>query len=128
MSVKKLFLFAVVILLSCESKNDIPKGIMKPAKMQLVLFDIIRADNFVFDYVKKDSSKKPEAALAILQQKIFAEHKISRDDFYNSYEFYQKHPDIMEPMLDSLINITTRFKYQRTKGLPKLSKDFLKIN
>ncbi len=125
MRLKKLLVF-VVLLASCSSKNDIPKGVLKPEKMQLVLFDMIRADNFAFDYITKDTSKKPEAELAKLQQKVFAIHKISRTDFYKSYEFYKAHPNIMEPMLDSMINSTTRNKYQRTMGRPAAIKDSLK--
>lgn len=126
MNVKKMLLFTAVILFSCGSKNDIPDGIIKPVKMQTVLFDVIRADNFVFQYITKDSSKKPETELAKLQQQIFAVHKISRADFYKSYEFYKAHPDLMEPMLDSMINITTRNKYQKTMGRPKQPADSLK--
>lgn len=122
MRLKKIFVF-VIVLASCGSKNDIPKGVLKPEKMQLVLFDMIRADNFVFDYVTKDSSKKTEVELAKLQQKVFSIHKISRADYYKSYEFYKVHPNIMEPMLDSLINSTTRNKYQRTMGRPAAIKD-----
>jgi hypothetical protein len=127
MSVKKMLLAATVILFSCRSKNNIPDGVIKPAKMQVVLFDVIRADNFVFQYVTKDSSKKPEAELAKLQQQIFAVHKISRADYYKSYEFYKAHPDIMQPMLDSLINITTRNKYKNTMGHTTPLKDSLKV-
>jgi len=122
MRLKKIFAF-VIILASCGSKNDIPKGVLKPEKMQLVLFDMIRADNFVFDYVTKDSSKKTEIELEKLQQKVFVIYKISRADYYKSYEFYKAHPNIMEPMLDSLINSTTRNKYQRTIGRPAAIKD-----
>lgn len=127
MRLKKVFVF-VMLLASCGSKNDIPKGVMKPEKMQLVLFDMIRADNFAFDFITKDSSKKPEAELVKLQQKVFAIHKISRDDFYKSYEFYKAHPNIMEPMLDSMINSTNRNKYQRTMGRPAAIKDSSKVN
>ncbi len=125
MRLKKIFVF-VIVLASCGSKNDIPKGVLKPEKMQLVLFDMIRADNFVFDYVTKDSSKKTEVELAKLQQKVFEIYKISRADYYKSFEFYKAHPNIMEPMLDSLINSTTRNKYQRTMGRPAAIKDSTK--
>ncbi len=128
MTVKKIVFVAVVLLFSCRSKQDIPEGILKPAKMQVVLFDVIRADNFVFDYVKKDSSKIPALELAKLQRQIFAEHKISKEEFYKSYEFYKTHPDIMQPMLDSMINITSRNKYKNTMGKSKPAKDSLKVN
>ena len=128
MTVKRILLAAVVFLFSCGNKNNIPKGILQPAKMQLVLFDVLRADNFVSEYVKKDSAKKPEEEIAKLQRQIFAVHKISKEDFYKSYEFYKAHPDIMQPMLDSMISASNRNKYQNTFGKPKILKDSLKAN
>jgi hypothetical protein len=128
MTVKKILLVAVVCLFSCSSKKNIPKGILQPAKMQLVLFDVLRADNFVTEYVKKDSAKKPEEEIAKLQRQIFAVHKISKEDFYKSFDFYKAHPDMMQPMLDSMISSTNRNKYQNTFGKPKPPKDSLKVN
>ncbi len=122
MRITCLLLVVMVILTACADKKNIPKGILPPAKMQVVLFDVLRADDFVFDFVKKDTSKKPEQELAKLQRQLFAVHKISKEDFYKSYEFYKSHPDIMQPMLDSLISITTRNKFQNTVGQAKEAK------
>lgn len=123
---KRIFLIALVFLLSCGDKNTVPKGILKPAKMQLVLWDMLRADNFVFEFVSRDSAKKPEEELAKLQRQIFAVHKISKEEFYKSYDFYKSHPDIMQPMLDSMINIKTRKKYEETRGKTKALLDSVK--
>jgi Domain of unknown function (DUF4296) len=113
---KRIALIGIVFLFSCGDKNGIPSGIIKPAKMQLVLFDVLRAEAFVFDFVKKDTAKIPEAENAKLQQQIFSVHKVSKEQFYNSYDFYKAHPDLMQPLLDSMINRATREKYRNTRS------------
>jgi hypothetical protein len=112
---KYIVVLCTFFLFSCENKNSIPSGILKPQKMEIVLWDILRADVFAFDFIKKDTLKNPELENVILQQKIFAVHKISKEEFYKSYEFYKAHPNIMQPMLDSLISKATREKYVDTK-------------
>lgn len=115
----KILIMALVLsflLPACGNKNNIPKGILKQDKMQKVLWDVLQADAFTFQYISKDSSKKPEAAMAALQQQIFATHKTTRGEFYKSYDYYKKHPDIMAPLLDSMISKYTRDKHEYTNA------------
>jgi hypothetical protein len=84
--------------------------------MQKVMWDVLRADAFAFDFIKRDSTKKPEAENVQLQQQIFLIHKVSKEAFYKSYNFYKVHPDLMQPILDSMINRATRDKLINTKG------------
>jgi hypothetical protein len=113
---KRIALICIVFLFSCGDKSGVPSGIIKPAKMQKVLFDVLRAEAFVFDFVKKDSAKNLEAESVKLQQQIFAVHKITKEEFYKSYDFYKKQPDLMQPLLDSMITRATRDKYMKTKS------------
>ncbi len=94
--------------------------------MQTVLWDVLRADAFTFEFIKKDSTKKPETENVKLQQQIFAIHKISKEEFYRSYEYYTAHTDLMQPMMDSIISKATREKYSSTRGRPLI--DTLKGN
>jgi Domain of unknown function (DUF4296) len=113
---KRITLICIVFLFSCGDKNDIPSGIIKPVKMQKVLFDVLRADAFVFDFVKKDTAKNLDAESVKLQQQLFAVHKVTKEEFYKSYDFYKAHPDLMQPLLDSMISKATRDKYINTKS------------
>jgi Domain of unknown function (DUF4296) len=90
------------ILFSCGSKNSIPSGIIKPEKMQLVLWDIMRADALAAERVKKDSNKNTSRQNTLLQKNIFAYYEISREKYTRSIEFYKSHPSIMRVLLDSL--------------------------
>jgi len=126
MTVQKMVLATVVFLLSCNNKNTIPKEILKPDKMQAVLWDVLRVDAFTFDFIKRDTTKKPEAENVRLLQKVFTTHKVSKEEFYKSYDFYKEHPALMQPILDSLINKATRDKYINTKG-KSINKDTLTV-
>jgi ribosomal protein S8 len=116
MRLKKIVFIIALFLFSCGNKNDIPKGILKPAKMQRVLWDVLREDAFINDFIKKDSAKKPEAESVKLQQRIFAIHKVTKAEFYDSYKFYLSHTELLQPLLDSMIAKAEKNKYSETKG------------
>jgi Domain of unknown function (DUF4296) len=117
---KSRFFIIAFFLFSCSSKKGLPPHILKPAAMQKIYWDVLRADALVFDFVKKDSTKKPEEELAKIQQQIFARHHISKELFYENYQYYKTHPEIMQPMLDSMISKYTRDKYMNTKSSPQI--------
>jgi len=80
------------------------------------MWDIIGADVFTEQFIKKDSVKNPSMENMKLQNKIFAIHKITKVDFYKSYQYYLAHADQMKIILDS---ITSKAERDRTKMLDK---------
>ena len=116
MTLRTIALICTIFLFSCGTKQAVPPGILKPAVMQKVMWDVLRADAFTFDFIKRDSTKRPEAENVKLQQQIFAVHKVSKEDFYKSYNFYKVHPSLMQPILDSMINKATRDKLINTRN------------
>lgn len=96
-------IFSFVLLYSCGNKQRGQQGeILSTGKMQVVLWDMLQADAFTQNYIKRDSSKNALVENAALQKKIFELHKISREDFYTSYDYYTTHPDVMKTILDSI--------------------------
>jgi hypothetical protein len=57
MRLKETVLLCIFFLFSCKDKNSVPEGILKPAKMQTVLWDVFRADAFAFEFVARDTAK-----------------------------------------------------------------------
>ena len=104
-------LFAGIIV-SCNS-NKPPKNIILPVKMQLVLWDYMQADVYAADIIKLDSSKSDTIENIELQKAVFKKYGIDRKKFYDSYAYYQKHPEQMKTMIDSMVN------YQRRKDTIK---------
>lgn len=97
-----IMLIGIVFFTSCGNKNKIPSQVLPPNKMEAVLWDVIKAEAFTTQFIKKDSTKKPEIENYKLQQKIFALHHISEKDFYTSYDYYKKNSSLLKNILDSM--------------------------
>lgn len=91
----------VFSLASCVEKTD-SGTVLGKEKMQAVFWDVLQAEAFTQNFVKKDSTKDEKIENASLQRKIFELHKISREDFTASYEYYNARPELMKIMLDSM--------------------------
>ncbi|MEO7264732.1 MAG: DUF4296 domain-containing protein [Ferruginibacter sp.] len=121
------FLFLLVILGSC-SGDSLPKEIIPPTQMQDVLWDYLRADVYTTDFIVTDSTKNAVTENIRLQKIVFAKHKVSKQQFYKSYNYYLEHPELMTQLLDSMmamqnrkqINISDSILQKREKPLKNL--------
>ncbi|HTB99268.1 MAG TPA: DUF4296 domain-containing protein [Ferruginibacter sp.] len=95
-------------LTSCKDKNALPAGILNKDKMQAILWDVIRAESFTTNFVKRDSTKNLVLEDAKLQHQIFAMHNVTKDVFYTSYNYYRMHPELMAVVLDSIDAVNNR--------------------
>lgn len=98
-----IFIFGLIVLTSCGSKNEMPLDVLKTEKMQAVLWDMVKADAFTTEFIKKDSLKNATEENLKLQQQVFAIHKITRAEFYKSYDYYKAHTPLFKAILDSMI-------------------------
>ncbi len=110
-----LFVFVLLLLISCGNKNEIPEGILKPEKMKLVLWDVIKAEAYTAEVIKTDTSKKATEENLKLQQQVFSIHKITRDEFYNSYDYYKNNTAAFKIMLDSMVSQGARQNHMDPK-------------
>lgn len=97
-----LFFLIAALLFSC-SKSKVPSGILEPEKMQEVFWDFIRADVYANEIIRRDSTKNVELENAKLQVQVFQLHKVTREEFYKSYEYYLKHQQLMKSMVDTML-------------------------
>jgi hypothetical protein len=96
-----LCIFLSGFIFSCGDKQKEGR-ILNAKEMQYVMWDMLQAEAYTQNFLKKDSTKKELVENAALQKKIFELHKISREDFDNSYTYYNAHPDEMKKILDSV--------------------------
>ncbi len=108
-----IFVVAIILFTACKSDNEPPKGIIKPDKMQAILWDVIKANAFTNEFIKKDSSKNLSEENVKLQQQIFTIHKVTKSDFYTSYDYYKSNAPLFKKMLDSMIAQGERNKYTK---------------
>lgn len=99
-----IFLVAVLFSLATIACNN-KKGdkVLPPEKMEAVLWDLMRADKFLSDYVlNKDTAKKIDSESIKMYNRIFAIHKITGEQFQKSFTYYKTHPDQLREIMDSI--------------------------
>jgi hypothetical protein len=104
----RCILIGLLLVFFYSCKESIPSGIIKPAKMQEILWDVLRADALSQQVVNRDSSKKLAEENVRLTKKVFAIHKITEEEYQKSYSYYTQHPDKLKTILDSLNAQQTR--------------------
>jgi hypothetical protein len=92
-----LFFFILAVLGGCVRNNRLPKDVMRK-----IMWDLMRADAYVSDYIMKDSSRNKIAESAILYEKIFTIHATTQESFKKSLAFYESRPDLLKVITDSL--------------------------
>ncbi len=101
-TVQLLFLIPFFVA-GCKNKNSLPGGILPQKKMQAIVWDIMRADQFLADYViNKDTSLDKTTESLKYYQRIFAIHDVTKEEFQHSFSYYQDHPALFKAIMDSI--------------------------
>ena len=70
--------------------------------MRELMWDLMRADAYISEFVMKDSSRNQKAESAMLYEQIFTIHSTTAEIFKRSLAFYQNRPDLLKAITDSL--------------------------
>jgi Domain of unknown function (DUF4296) len=98
-----LIICCLFIVTGCKNKNGIPAGLIPQKKMQAILWDMMRADQFLSDFVlNKNSSLDKRTESIKLYSQVFAIHQISKEQYEKSFSFYKTHPALFKVIMDSL--------------------------
>ncbi len=102
MNTGRIFFLVISFFVIACSQREIPKDVLSQNKMQAVLWDVLLADEVAGFYIQQDSAMHALEKHANLYQQVFQIHKISREDFKRSLQFYESHPNLLKPVFDSL--------------------------
>ena len=94
-----LFLF---LLFLCSCSSEIPKDVLSPSKMEGVLYDVIRADEWVDFASLGDSTFHRVSKRTALYDSVFRLNGITKEEYRRSVNFYQSRPDLFKQILQSL--------------------------
>ena len=97
-----LFFILAIFFSACVAKDKVPEGIIPQNEMRKLMWDMMRADAFVSDFVMKDTARNQKTESAILYEKIFSIHSTTEEVFKKSLTFYQSRPDLLKVITDSL--------------------------
>lgn len=90
-------------VLSCGKPDKVPDGVLPPAKMQEVLWDMIQADEFLRNYViHRDTLDDDTLSSMKVYDRVFQLHGTSRPEFDSSYNYYRRHTLLLKEILDTL--------------------------
>jgi len=112
-----LAILTTIFIFACIDNNKIPSGVLKQQQMRSVMWDLIRADEFISNYIAKDTTKDRKAESFKLYERIFALHKTTQEEVRKSLSFYQSRPDLLKTVADSLRideKNATEIQYNRT--------------
>ena len=97
-----ILLLSGLFFSSCSEKEKKPSGILPVDKMREVMWDMVRADEYVTDFLKKDSGFNKKDESTRLYEQVFRLHKITREQFKKSLDYYGSAPDLFQPIIDSV--------------------------
>ena len=97
-----LFFILVFSLVDCINDKKVPGEIIPQEKMRRMMWDLMRADAYVSEFILKDSTKNQKTESVILYEQIFRMHSTTREEFEKSLVFYESRPDLLKPITDSL--------------------------
>jgi hypothetical protein len=96
------FLILLTIFICSCSGDAPPKDVMLPEKMEEVLYDIIRTDEWVDFAVLQDSTFRKFSKRTALYDSVFRLHSINKEDYRKSIAFYQTRPDLLKEIFAGL--------------------------
>jgi hypothetical protein len=92
-----------MLIAGCGGGGKTPAGILTPEKMEAVLWDMLRTDQFLTDFVfSKDSTLNKTVESTKKYSQVLALHQVSKDDFKKSFLYYQDNPGKMKVLMDSI--------------------------
>lgn len=97
-----LIFVLLVGIVACSDKESLPRNIIAPAPMQKIVWDMLQADEVALQNKLKDTTIVLKNESYKLYDQVFAIHKTSRDQFYKSYEYYQKHPQLYKALMEGV--------------------------
>jgi hypothetical protein len=97
-----VFIFSFAFF-CCSEKQGRESSVLSEKQMTSIMWDMLRADMFVQDFIMKDTTKNKSEESTKLYDEIFRIHKVTADQFKKSLNYYETNPSNFKPILDSLI-------------------------
>lgn len=114
---KLIVFFIGIFLFSACTQNKMPADVLPQPQMQAVLWDMMRADEFIINYASKDSGyNKTEQSLRLYNQ-VYSIHKTTKDQFKKSLAYYNRQPELFKIILDSLEKKKSSIMQEQYKNL-----------
>jgi len=116
-----LVVFTGIILFaySCSGKPAAPSHLLSRDKMEDVLWDLMRADLFINNYmlIKDTALDKKKQGIELYSQ-ILKMHKITQEEFRKSFQYYRSQPLELKDLMDSLSHRNDTLQLHKATKIP----------
>ena len=117
-----LIVCMAIVLFACKTKQDNTK-VLPINSMKLVLWDILKADEWYIQTTIRVTLHLRINENFLYYEEVYKVHHINKEQFYNSYKFYETHPDKFKILIDSVVAYGDRDKaVEKNIPAPVLSK------
>ena len=127
----RIFLFVIlaVFVAGCTRDKKIPEGILSQNEMRKIMWDLMRADAYVADFIMKDTTRKHDQKVesTILYEQVFDMHATTKETFKKSRDFYESRPDLLKVITDSLRSDEKKVQQYQDRKKPQPDTSFKKI-
>ena len=108
---RKIIIILCLFILSCQDKEQ-PKNMVPFDKMKVVLYQLMKADEYYTRSVSADTAMQLEKRNIQFYKQIFELNKVDRNDFYATLTYLQKRPIEFKELMDSAYELSKREKLQ----------------
>jgi hypothetical protein len=107
-SIASILIISVIFHFYSCHRNSGNAEVMKPEKMEAVLWDYFRIQTYSQEIVSKERDYNDTLVFLKLRDSLFHLHKINQQIFETSMNYYRAHPDQFRPILDSITAFQSR--------------------
>ena len=112
---QRLVYLLLVIVLLAGCNGGTPKNVLPVNTMKVVMFDMLKADEWYARKLVGDTLMLKVKEDIPLYEQVFAVHKITKKQFYDSYHYYEAHPISYIELVDSLESYANKQKLKTIK-------------
>ncbi len=106
-----LYLTALFFIVACQFSEK-GKAPVAFEKMPRIVWELMQSDGYYSKISFLDSTLKGKRKNVEMYQQIFELNKVTAKDFYNSIDYYEKHPLLFKELMDSVTAISKREKIE----------------
>jgi Domain of unknown function (DUF4296) len=96
---RKISLIICLFVLSCPDKDQLETRVPFD-KMKVVLYQLMKADEYYTRTVSSDSAMQKERKNIQFYKQIFEMNKVNREDFFATLTYLQKRPIEFKVLMD----------------------------
>ncbi len=106
----------VILTTGCKGR---PSGVYSEKKMQKVFFEMMQVAAYVNQHLLLTDTLYNDTLLAnAYYDKVLALNNTNRKEFNKSLDYYQQHPPLLRPILDSIAKMTYKVDSSKIKKAP----------